>query len=109
MRLILQNIKELVQVDTKNRLWVAGKSMADVQTIKNAFLIVQDERIEDFGPMEKLHKLENESDDVIVEIGCTGKMVFPSYCDSHTHLVFAATREHFFFRLDASFLALLSV
>ena len=96
MRLILQNIKELVQVDPKHRLWVAGKSMAEVQTIKNAFLIVQDELIENFGPMEKLQPSEFEADDLIMEIDCSGKMVFPSYCDSHTHLVFAATREQEF-------------
>ena len=96
MRLILQNIRELVQVDTKNRLWVAGRSMAEVQTIKNAFIIVQDERIENFGPMEQLYPSEFEADDLIMEIDCSGKMVFPSYCDSHTHLVFAATREQEF-------------
>jgi imidazolonepropionase len=93
MKLILENIKELIQVDPKQRLWVAGKSMSEVQTIKNAYLIVQDELIEDFGPMENLHESEFESDDLVMEIDCTGKMVFPSYCDSHTHLVFAATRE----------------
>jgi len=96
MILILQNIKDLVQVDLKNRLWVAGKSMADVQTIKNAFLIVQDELIKDFGAMENLYKSEYELDDMIIEIDCSGKMVFPSYCDSHTHLVYAATREQEF-------------
>jgi len=93
MRLILQKIKELVQVDPQNRLWVAGKSMAEVQTIKNAFLIVQDELIENFGPMAELHQFEFEADDLMMEIDCSGKMVFPSYCDSHTHLVFASTRE----------------
>lgn len=93
MKLILENIKELVQVDPMQRLWVAGKSMAEVQTIKNAYLIVQDELIEDFGPMEDLPSSDYESDDLVMEIDCTGKMVFPSYCDSHTHLVFAATRE----------------
>lgn len=93
MKLILENIKELVQVDPKQRLWVAGKSMSEVQTIKNAYLIVQDELIEDFGPMENLHESEFDSDDLVMEIDCSGKMVFPSYCDSHTHLVFAATRE----------------
>src|SRR5665648_1494 len=93
MRLILENIKELVQVDFQNRLWVAGKSMAEVQTIKNAFLIIQDEQIRDFGPMEKLRQSDFEADDLIMEIDCSGKMVFPSYCDSHTHMVFAATRE----------------
>ena len=96
MRLILQNIKELVQVDPKNRLWVAGKSMAEVETIKNAFLIIQDELIKDFGLMENFHQSEYELDDMIMEIDCSGKMVFPSYCDSHTHLVFAATREQEF-------------
>jgi imidazolonepropionase len=93
MKLILENIKELVQVDPMQRLWVAGKSMAEVQTIKNAYLIVQDELIEDFGPMENLPDSDFETDDLVMEIDCTGKMVFPSYCDSHTHLVFAATRE----------------
>lgn len=96
MRLILQNIKELVQVDPKSRLWVAGKSMSEVQTVKNAFLIIQDELIKDFGPMHKLFESEFEADDQVMEIDCSGKMVFPSYCDSHTHLVFAATRENEF-------------
>lgn len=96
MRLILQNIKELVQVDRKNRLWVAGKSMAELQTIKNAFLVVQDEQIENFGPMDKLDQSEYEVDDVMMEIDCSGKLVLPSYCDSHTHLVFATTREQEF-------------
>ncbi|MFY9151831.1 MAG: imidazolonepropionase [Prolixibacteraceae bacterium] len=96
MRMILENIKELVQVDPKNRLWVAGKSMAEVQTIKNAFLVIKNEQIWDFGPMEKLQDSDFEANDLITEIDCTGRMVFPSYCDSHTHLVFAATREQEF-------------
>lgn len=93
MRLILENIKELVQVDPKNRLWVAGKSMSDLLTIKNAFLVIQDEQIRDFGAMDDLNYADFEEDDQIMEIDCNGRMVFPSYCDSHTHLVFAATRE----------------
>lgn len=96
MRLILLNIKELVQVDPKSRLWVAGKSMAVVQTVKNAFLVIRDGLIQDFGPMDQLSPAELESDDLVMEIECSGKMVFPSYCDSHTHLVFATTREHEF-------------
>jgi imidazolonepropionase len=96
MRIILENIKELVQIDPKNRLWVAGKSMAEIQSLKNAFLIIKDEQIADFGPMEKLSEANYEADDLIMEIDCTGRMVFPSYCDSHTHLVFAQTREQEF-------------
>jgi imidazolonepropionase len=96
MRLVLENIKELIQVDTKNRLWVAGKSMAEVQTIKDGFLVIQDGLIEDFGPMENYSEADSDRDNLIMEIDCSGKMVFPSYCDSHTHLVFAATREQEF-------------
>jgi len=70
--------------------------MSEVQTVKNAFLIIQDELIKDFGPMHKLFESEFEADDQVMEIDCSGKMVFPSYCDSHTHLVFAATRENEF-------------
>jgi imidazolonepropionase len=96
MRLVLENIKELIQVDTNNRLWVAGKSMAEVQTIKNGFLVIQDGLIEDFGTMENFKEADSDQDDLTMEIDCTGRMVFPSYCDSHTHLVFAATREQEF-------------
>jgi imidazolonepropionase len=96
MRLVLENIKELIQVDTKNRLWVAGKSMAEIQTIKDGFLVIQDGLIEDFGPMESFNETDSDRDDLTMEIDCTDKMVFPSYCDSHTHLVFAATREQEF-------------
>ncbi len=96
MRLILENIKELVQVDPKNRLWVAGKSMAEVQTVRDAFVLIKGEQIVDFGPMDILRLSDFEADDLIMEIDCSGKMVFPSYCDSHTHLVFAATREQEF-------------
>ncbi len=59
-------------------------------------LILQNELITDFGPMGKLYQSEYEMDDMIMEIDCSGKMVFPSYCDSHTHLVYAATREQEF-------------
>ena len=93
MRLILQNIKDLVQVDPKNRLWVAGKSMADVQHINDAYLIIQDECIESFGPMDTIQAEMYETDDIMMEIDCKGRLVLPSYCDSHTHLVFASTRE----------------
>lgn len=70
--------------------------MAEIQSIDNAYLVIQDECIESFGPMNSLPPDEFEADDIIMEIDCNGKMVFPSYCDSHTHLVFAATREREF-------------
>lgn len=91
--MILQNIKELVQVEEEPRLWVAGADMAQLTTIKDAYLIIRDEWIEDFGEMKNLKPEFFEDDDLMMEIDCSGKLVFPSYCDSHTHLVFPASRE----------------
>ncbi|HBL76273.1 MAG: imidazolonepropionase [Bacteroidetes bacterium GWF2_42_66] len=93
MKLVLQNIKELVQVENKARQWVAGAEMAKLATIKDAYLIIKDEWIEDFGEMKNLNPDAFDDDDLIMEIDCRGKMVFPCYCDSHTHLVFPASRE----------------
>jgi imidazolonepropionase len=96
MRVILQNIAELVQVEDRVRPWVAGREMSELKTIKNAFLYIREELIEDFGPMQDLTRLNFETDDLVMEIDCAGKLVFPCYCDSHTHLVFPKTREQEF-------------
>ena len=54
MKLLLENIKELVQVEEEPFEFRAGKEMATVKTIKNAYIIIRDEIIEDFGPMSAL-------------------------------------------------------
>ncbi len=95
MKLILQNIKELIQVEDKARQWVAGKNMADLPVLRDAYLIIRDEQIESFGLMEDF-KFEDLEDDLVMEIDCSGKLVMPAYCDSHTHLVFPASREQEF-------------
>jgi imidazolonepropionase len=92
MKLLLENIKELVQVEDEPVKLRSGKEMANVNTIKNAFLIISDELIQEFGPMEIL-KDTYRDDDLLVEIDCSNRMVYPSYCDSHTHLVFPGSRE----------------
>lgn len=93
MRLLIFNIKKLVQVEDQPRMLVAGKDMANLPAIDNAFLLLNGEYIEDFGPMEKLDKLRREGLQVEKGIDATGRMVFPSFCDSHTHLVYAGSRE----------------
>ncbi len=92
MKLILQNIKELVQVEKKARTWVAGKEMAELPVLKDAYLIIQDDQIESFGLMKDF-TFDDLNDDMVMEIDCAGKLVMPSYCDSHTHLVFPTSRE----------------
>jgi imidazolonepropionase len=89
MALLIKNIKKLIQVEETPRTWVAGSEMAKLGTIDNAFLIINDGIIVDFGPMDALPI--NISNYHIID--AAGKMVFPSFCDSHTHLVYAGSRE----------------
>lgn len=89
MKTLIFNIKKLVQVEDEPRLLVAGNDMAFLNTIDNAYLIINGEVIEDFGPMAKLdNRLQVDK-----RIDAQGRMVFPSFCDSHTHLVYAGSRE----------------
>ncbi len=92
MKLLLENIKELVQVEENPVALKAGKDMAKINTIKNAFLIIRDELIEDFGTMSEL-KDKYLDDDLVIEIDCSNRLVYPSFCDSHTHLVYPSDRE----------------
>jgi imidazolonepropionase len=92
MKILLENIKELVQVIEKPILFRAGADMSTVSTIKNAFLIIRDEVIEEFGRMDQL-KDKYMDDDVLIEIDCANRLVYPSFCDSHTHLVYPQSRE----------------
>jgi imidazolonepropionase len=87
MKVLLKNIKELIQVEEDPKLIVSGKDMSRLSTIKDAFLLIEGEKISDFGSMDKCPS----SFDSVID--CEGKMVFPSFCDSHTHLVYAGSRE----------------
>lgn len=92
MKVLLENIKQLVQVEENPVAFKAGPDMACVDTIDDAFLIIRDELIDDFGPMHTL-KDRYRDDDLIVEIDCKDRLVYPSFCDSHTHLVYPEPRE----------------
>lgn len=88
MRTLIKNIKELVQVERQPKLRVCGKDMAQMETIKNAYLIIEDDKFAAFGPMDEL---KEQNADIVID--ATGRMVLPSFCDSHTHLVYAGSRE----------------
>lgn len=91
----LYNIKLLVQTEKKPKERVCGAEMASLNNIENAFLIVRGNKIEQFGKMSNyetvMKNFENENE--IKEYDVCGRMVFPSFCDSHTHLVYAGSRE----------------
>jgi imidazolonepropionase len=92
MKILLENIKELVQVVEEPLLFRSGAAMSTVKTIRNAFLIIRDEVIEEFGRMDQL-KDKYLDDDLLIEIDCTNRLVYPSFVDSHTHLVYPNSRE----------------
>jgi len=87
--LLITNIKKLVQVETQPRVWVAGKDMATLHCIDNAYLLIKDNLIADFGEMQNVPQVDEKTQ----IIDADGRMVFPSFCDSHTHLVYAGSRE----------------
>ena len=91
MKTVIKNIAELIQTEESARKWVAGKDMAKINSIKDAFVEVENGIISLFGSMEEWEGIEDWNNTEIID--AEGGMVFPSYCDSHTHLVFAASRE----------------
>ncbi|MBO4613932.1 MAG: imidazolonepropionase [Bacteroidales bacterium] len=93
MKTLISNIKELVNVDESGRLLAKGKEMSKLKTIKNAYLILDGDKIHSYGKMSELNPNWDEDDEKSIEIDAKGKMVFPSFCDSHTHLVYAGSRE----------------
>lgn len=91
--LLISNIKSLVQVEDSPRLKVCGKDMSEIRTIDDAWLYIEDEKILDFGTMHELRKGKGGYEQADTKIDAGGKMVFPSFCDSHTHIVYAGSRE----------------
>ena len=86
-RTLITNIKSLVQVEDTAREAVCGKDMAEVKTIENAYLLIEDDKIANFGTMDTL------SENADMTIDAKQRFVLPSFCDSHTHLVYAGSRE----------------
>lgn len=91
MKLLIQNIKELLQVRETSLAKVSGAEMAVLPKIDNAFLLIEDDRIADFGPMENCPSSEG-----CEILDATGKTILPTWCDSHTHIVYAGNREQEF-------------
>jgi imidazolonepropionase len=88
---LITNIKELLQIRETSISKVSGAEMAELPTIKNAFLLIKEDLIADFGSMENLPEIKADK-----IIDATGQIVLPSWCDSHTHIVYAGNREQEF-------------
>ncbi|MBL0012217.1 MAG: imidazolonepropionase [Flavobacterium sp.] len=91
MQTLIINIKELFQVREINISKVSGAAMATLPSIKNAYLLIENNIIKDFGSMEDCPEINPEK-----LIDAYEKMVLPTWCDSHTHIVYAGNREQEF-------------
>ena len=88
MTTLFINIKELIQVRELSEDRVYGKDMGILPIINNAFMLIEDDTITNFGSMDNL---DIRKADKVVDL--TGRLVLPTWCDSHTHLVYADSRE----------------
>lgn len=91
MKTLIKNIRSIIGITEPGTLRKCGKAMSEVGTLDDAWVLIDDERIEDFGSMSCCPESEGAK-----VIDADGGMVMPSFCDSHTHIVFAGSREREF-------------
>ena len=94
MKTVIKNIAELIQTESKVRKWVSGNDMKSISTIKDAFIEIEQGIITNFGSMDAWNGITDWNNTEVID--AEGGMIFPTYCDSHTHLVFAESREREF-------------
>tara|TARA_R100001369_G_scaffold88531_1_gene125147 strand:+ start:2076 stop:3311 length:1236 start_codon:yes stop_codon:yes gene_type:complete len=91
MKLLLTNIQKLLQTRENPPKKVSGTEMNQLPGIDNAWVLIEDGIIADYGEMKSIPNVEG-----FKPIDCTGKIVMPAWCDSHTHIVYAGNREQEF-------------
>ena len=88
MTILIKNIAAIYNVRSENKL-LRGKDLAVLPMIENAFIIIEDDCIADFGSMDDIDSIKVTEN----VIDATGQFILPAWCDSHTHIVFAGSRE----------------
>ncbi|WP_064976439.1 imidazolonepropionase [Alistipes provencensis] len=91
MKLLVKNIGRIVGIESTGRLRVCGAEMDRLECFDDAWLLVDNDRFAAYGRMDELGEI---AADRVVD--AEGGMLFPSFCDSHTHLVYAGSREQEF-------------
>ncbi|WP_411768800.1 imidazolonepropionase [Winogradskyella sp. A3E31] len=87
MSILIKNINQLLQVHEDNVTIVKGAKMKTLPLIENAYVYIVDDTIVEYGSMDNIGDIKAEE-----TIDATGKIVLPSWCDSHTHIVYAGNR-----------------
>ena len=88
MSKLIINIKELIQIRDRNISFLSAKEMDSLTTINNAYLLIENGKISDFGKMSEISKIDN-----VETIDAKNKIVLPCWCDSHTHSVYTGNRS----------------
>jgi len=88
MGILIKNIKSVIQTSDTSVQFLNGADMARLASINDAFIVINDGLITDLGRMNEMPAIKAEK-----TIDANNKFVFPSFCDSHTHLVYAGSRE----------------
>ena len=88
MSKLIINIKELIQVRDRNISFLTSKEMDTLPSINNAYLLIENGKISDFGKMSEISKIDN-----VETIDAKNKIVLPCWCDSHTHSVYTGNRS----------------
>lgn len=91
MQTLFINIKQLLQIRERSVEKVSGAEMSELPSIKNAWLLIENETISSFGEMSAVPDLPEAN-----TIDVTGKTILPAWCDSHTHIVYAGNRTQEF-------------
>ena len=91
MKTVIKNISQLVQCDDKNLKFRAGNDMNCLNTIDNAYIEIENGKISSFGNMDQWNGITDWNSTTIID--AEEGLVLPTFCDSHTHLVFAESRE----------------
>ncbi len=89
MSILIRNIKGIVQAGENMPLSVSGESMSKLNIIENGWILTEGDKIKGYGEMGDMPSDFNAQ----TVIDASGRFVLPSFCDSHTHLVYAGSRE----------------
>ena len=91
MKILIKNIKQLVQVEDEPKLKVSGNEMKTIKCIDNAWLAIEEDKIVGYGKMDDWEGITDWTNLTIID--AFDKLVMPCWCDSHTHIVYAGSRE----------------
>ncbi len=94
MKIIIKNISKIVQVNRGNQKFVQSKHLDSINTIDDGYIEIEGNKIKDFGSMKDWKGIDNWNNTEIID--AEGGCVYPSFCDSHTHLVFSEPRQNEF-------------